>query len=614
MRNNQPVTNAEYLIPDEMILVSRTDLRGTIIYCNKAFCEASGFSEAELLGQPHNIVRHPDMPQRTFADLWEKVAEKKVWHGVLKNRRKNGDYYWVDANISPYFEDGQHAGYLSLRYQASREQIAKAAKHYGSILQGKLLPLFTNKPDKDYVARLQQRLAEKIVAQENYLELHEQEQRVASGYLSKLITLNKLRDASVQFHLKPAANFSGDLIAIARTPDNRLHLLLADSTGHGLSAALAGMPMIHPFYSMTSKGFNIQAIAREMNRKVWEVLPVSHFVAAILVSIDTVSQMVEVWSGGCPPPVILDGRGECVYRFKPRHLAMGILSPDQFDASVEYYSYEDDRYSLLMYSDGVTDLKNADGEQFGLQRLLESAQEVNAEQRWQNILHAIADHADNSAGLNHDDIAIMSAQFKYHGLKPPRKESSPQPVHAIELGTSVWQFALTLDIEQIRKLDVVPLLLDIVQQIERDRERGGEIFMILSELFNNALDHGLLKLDSGLKHHEDGMEKYYEERASRLAGLKTGRIQLFMEKITAPTQKAVLRIRMKDSGKGFDYQAFAARSATPGQFHGRGILLLQSVCRSVHFLGNGSEVEIEFDLPEEAQSNKSSRSPGALIN
>lgn len=601
MRNNLPVSDIEYIVPAGAVFVSKTDLRGVITYGNRDFCEISGFLESELLGEPHNIVRHPDVPQRIFADCWKGLANGKIWHGVIKNRRKNGDYYWIDANISPLIENGQHIGYLSLRYKASPEQIAEAERHYSSLRGWSLPALFRAKQKDDYIAKLQQQLADKIMKQEHYLDSHEQEQRIASRYMNKLIAQDKLRDPAVRFYLKPAANFSGDLIAIARTPDNRLHLLLADSTGHGLSAALAAMPMIHPFYSMTGKGFTIPAIAMEINHKVRESLPSSHFVAAILVSIDTASQMIEVWSGGCPPPLILDEQGNCVYRFKPRHLAMGILTDEQFDTSVEYFSYDNNAYSLLMFSDGVTELENEHKESFGIHGLLDAARIEDFDARTQNIVHAIESHCRTSAS-SIDDIALMMAQFKFDGrrttsaLQPPEKNR-----RQLFRGAVIWQFALTLSMQQIKKLDVVPLLLDIVQQVEKDGERSGEIFMILSEMFNNALDHGVLKLDSRLKHHEDGLERYFEERALRLNTVETGQIQLHLEKVSNTDGSTFLRIRVKDSGNGFDHRHCATQCAEGTARHGRGIPLLYNVCRSVRFFGNGSEVEVEFNLPQETR-------------
>lgn len=441
---------------------------------------------------------------------------------------------------------------------------------------------------------LKRRLAEKLAVQEDNIDRIDQEHRIAAGYMAKLIALDELKDPAVQFHLQPAGNFSGDLIAFSRTPDGRLHLMLADSTGHGLSAALAAMPVIHPFYSMTGKGFGISAIAREINSKVWHALPVSHFVAVILVSIDADGQMVEVWSGGCPPPLILDGEGRLVYQFKPRHTAMGILPPEMFDASVEYFSYDDDGCSLLMFSDGAIELENAGGEQLGLPRLLSAAAAAGPQARMHGMTGAIRDYC-GAGNINNDDIALMLARCELRG-ELVANQVTPQQVPGRTPGKIGWQFALTLDIEQLKHLDVVPLLLGIVQQIEKDKARGGEIFLILSEMFNNALDHGVLQLDSGLKQHEDGMERYFDERIARLASTDAGQIHLHLKKIQSDDSSAFLRIRVKDSGDGFDHQHWSSLIAEGGRRHGRGISLLYNVCRSVQYLGNGSEVVVEFDL------------------
>ncbi len=441
---------------------------------------------------------------------------------------------------------------------------------------------------------LKRRLAEKLAVQEHHLDQLDREHRVAAGYMNKLIAVDTLKDPAVQFHLKSAANFSGDLIAFARTPDGRLHLMLADSTGHGLSAALAAMPVIEPFYAMTGKGFGISAIAREINCKVNQILPVSHFVGAILASIDADGQTVEVWSGGCPPPLILNGSGEPVYRFRARHLAMGILPPELFDDSVEYFSYDDGEHSLLMFSDGVIELENAAGEPFGLPRLLSVASSAETAGRWNRVVGALTEYC-GARTSNHDDIALMMARCELRGLVAGMEVAQKKQMRGLEQGKIGWQFALTLEMEQLRQLDVVPLLLDIVQQIEKGLGQDSQIFLILSEMFCNALEHGLLKLDSGLKQQEDGIEKYFEERALRLAATEGGQIHLHLKKIGNPDGSELLRIRMKDSGEGFDYQNCPARFTEGTLRHGRGIPLLYSVCRSVHYLGNGSEVVVEFD-------------------
>ena len=107
MRKNLPVTNIEYPLNDDTQIVSKTDAKGKLVYFNQQFVDASGFTEAELMGQPHNIVRHPDMPPEAFDDLWTTIKAGMPWTGAVKNRRKNGDFYWVRASATPIWENGQ---------------------------------------------------------------------------------------------------------------------------------------------------------------------------------------------------------------------------------------------------------------------------------------------------------------------------------------------------------------------------------------------------------------------------------------------------------------------------------------------------------------------------
>ena len=136
MRVNLPVSNTEYPIGDDTLILSTTDTKGRITYVNQTFMEVSGFSEDELIGKAHNIVRHPDMPPEAFADLWKTLQAGKPWTGLVKNRRKNGDYYWVLGNATPLIENGTTVGYLSIRTKPSRELIEKVAPIYRQVLNG----------------------------------------------------------------------------------------------------------------------------------------------------------------------------------------------------------------------------------------------------------------------------------------------------------------------------------------------------------------------------------------------------------------------------------------------------------------------------------------------
>ncbi|SNS98606.1 methyl-accepting chemotaxis sensory transducer with Pas/Pac sensor [Pseudomonas segetis] len=137
MRNNQPITQRERTFPAEQRLISTTDLKGQITYCNEAFTAISGFSDAELLRAPHNLVRHPDVPSAVFEHMWTTLKKGRPWMGIVKNRCKNGDHYWVNAYVTPVLDNNQVVGYESVRIKPTSEQIKRAENLYKRINAGK---------------------------------------------------------------------------------------------------------------------------------------------------------------------------------------------------------------------------------------------------------------------------------------------------------------------------------------------------------------------------------------------------------------------------------------------------------------------------------------------
>ncbi len=137
MRQNHPVTQNNIDLAEDQVLVSITDKESRIRFANQAFIDISGFSEEELLGSPQNIVRHPDMPPAVFEAMWKDIKEEKEWLGIIKNRCKNGDHYWVSAYVSPIYENGVHVGYQSVRVKPDPEHVRRAEKLYKRIWKGK---------------------------------------------------------------------------------------------------------------------------------------------------------------------------------------------------------------------------------------------------------------------------------------------------------------------------------------------------------------------------------------------------------------------------------------------------------------------------------------------
>ena len=137
MRQNLPITQTERRLAPGSTLVSTTDLKGRITYCNPAFIEISGFTEQELIGKAHNVVRHPDMPEAAFADMWATIQAGEPWTALVKNRCKNGDFYWVRANATPMLEQGSTVGYMSVRTCPERQEIEAAEALYRDMREGR---------------------------------------------------------------------------------------------------------------------------------------------------------------------------------------------------------------------------------------------------------------------------------------------------------------------------------------------------------------------------------------------------------------------------------------------------------------------------------------------
>ena len=146
MRQNTPITDNEFNLPEGSVLVSKTDLQGNINYVNEDFVNASGYDYDELMDQPHNLLRHPDVPEAVFADFWKTIQAGRPWNQIVKNRRKNGDFYWVEANVTPILKNNKIIGYISVRTPITNAQKQAAVKIYQAIAK-KQLSLTNGQPN-----------------------------------------------------------------------------------------------------------------------------------------------------------------------------------------------------------------------------------------------------------------------------------------------------------------------------------------------------------------------------------------------------------------------------------------------------------------------------------
>ncbi len=461
------------------------------------------------------------------------------------------------------------------------------------------------------IGALQQRLQMVRLLVENrqtlldYQARNEEERSTVLEIMHRLSASNQIDDPQVHFYLQPAERFSGDMIAAARTPAGQLCVMLADSAGHGLTAAIAGIPVLQTFHTMVQKGFSLGAIVTEINCKMKAFLPPNRYVAAILLALDEESSMVSVWNGGCPPAVVLKADGMLAHQFDSRHVPLGILNPDEFDAGVERFCYGPGPCQILLYSDGAVEgsgmeesAPRGDMRQ-GISRLLRAARTADWAARLPRMVETIQQQFAGKP--SDDDISLLLVDCLAEPGRGLKVEGRGQKTEDEGQGTEQveWQFSLTLTAPQLKQLDIVPLLRHVLVQIEHDSAWvGGDLFLVLSELFANALDHGLLKLDSALKHDLEGMERYYEERAACLEQLDYGEIRMMLEKVSFAAGSCI-KITISDSGDGFDHHGWLSTMPDTGtQRHGRGIMLVQNLCHRIEYLGNGSEVVVHCNLAQ----------------
>lgn len=430
----------------------------------------------------------------------------------------------------------------------------------------------------------QRRVEEHAATLERYCEAEEEQKRVAEHLIRRLVNADKLHDPAIHYWISAAETFSGDLVAAARTPGNLLHVLLADGTGHGLAASINVLPIIAPFYRMTEKGFGIDAIVREMNAKVRQLLPEDRFVAATVAAIDFREGYVRVWNGGNPAPFMLSAGGAAEHVFDLRHLPLGVVEDDDFETTAETHSFGADA-QLILYSDGVIEADNDAGETFGLDRLTRALADAPRDARIEAAAQAVSAHiADRVA---RDDISIMAVDC-CHERGEDASPATPQGAAGASAGN--WRFNLRLGAVEVRKVDVVPLLLGLASQFDGARDRSGELFVILSELYNNSLDHGLLRLDSRQKLQPGGMECFLAERQVRLTALEQGEIELEIELFELDGGNW-LRIVCRDSGPGFDHAAVLEGTSLAGELpFGRGLALVRAMSASFEFNEAGNAV------------------------
>lgn len=435
------------------------------------------------------------------------------------------------------------------------------------------------------------RLQATVLQQRDLIARHHEhlmhEQRAAKAVFDKVAHSGCINAApNIRYLQSPYALFNGDLLLAAYTPSGDMHVLLGDFTGHGLPAAIGAMPLAEVFYGMTAKGYGLTQTLREMNAKLKRILPVDMFCCATLLCLSAQRRAVEVWNGGMPEGYVHEVATGRRTPLMSRHLPLGVLSAEAFDDSTEVWPMAlGDRVFLL--SDGVLDTADANDQLFGAERL----QQVFAANRepdrlFEDIEQALAAFR----GQARDDVSMV--EITLQAGQPLR---AAEPMYA-DSGRSCpldWSVSFEFRAQTLRTYNPLPYLLQLLLEIHGLRAQSGALYSVMAELYSNALEHGVLGLDSRLKRDAQGFAQYYRQRHERLAQLDSGYVRVHVQVV--PTDKGgKLTLRLEDSGQGFDVEQELARLVDIDRLSGRGLSLVRQLSSAVGWSDGGRTVCVEF--------------------
>ena len=428
-------------------------------------------------------------------------------------------------------------------------------------------------------------LVEALSERAAQLELHGErmraEQEIALSVFNAIVPRAALDRSGLVYHLSSQSLFNGDLLLAADRPDGCRHFLLGDFTGHGLAGSLGALPVAHMFQGMTQKGFGIDAIAAEINGRLQAQLPDALFLAACLIEMDDRRGLLRIWNGGIPAAYLLAPGGGVLHRFESRHVPLGILGEPDFESDCERWPIAPGQH-LFLATDGVTEQRNPAGEPYGEQRLEVLLQRPLPAAALAEALRKDLEAFSRGAGQT-DDLTFMIAEVLEPGVGTQPGTVAARGAHGH------WALHVRVEADALRLIQPVPVLYHSVREFERRQEGLETLELVLGELVNNAVDHGVLGLDSAMKAGPGGFERYYAEREAALARLEAGHVEIHVTSRPLDDGQELV-VEVADSGRGFPVPSGRIDLEHGGLPFGRGLRLVQSLSRELVFEEGGRRV------------------------
>lgn len=421
--------------------------------------------------------------------------------------------------------------------------------------------------------RLKMQAARQQKELEVWIDEEQKEQRLANHIFSSMTQHLQAEADFFRSLVYSSSTFCGDVVLRQKANDNSWYFLLADSMGHGLAAAVSLIPTLEVFQAMSRKALPLSNIVFELNQKLSRQLPADRFVAAVLIRLDPNRHCIEIWNGAMPPLLLIGHQNGQVHQVRSSNMALGILDDRQVEVSTERFDLRNYQY-LIAYSDGVIESEMADGNELNPQ-LISNLWLEDAPSAFDG-LKTIIDQFHRV----HDDITAVELNLS---LFSSHMQAQQQPVHC----ESAFTLNFCVRGANLQSTDLSGLVINVLSDAGVSQHVCGRAFAVLTELYLNAYEHGVLRLDSSIKQAEDGFVRYYEEkeRRSGLLGLNDF-VQL---EVTWDSVAERLDIKVTDSGTGFIH---GVKTTSDENFHGRGLQLVASLTTELSFNSSGNQIHV----------------------
>jgi len=432
------------------------------------------------------------------------------------------------------------------------------------------------------IRELNQQLNEKnnLLIDLNRHLTHEQE--LIEYFFENAIKQSFLDENIIRYHMSSMSAFNGDILLVERAPRGGFYLILGDFSGHGLTAAMGTLPVAMLFFKMVSESAAVGDIAQEINSQLYKLMPSGMFFTATILELNVRSDILSVWMGGMPENYCFGKTGKLKQMIHSQHMPLGILDDDEFDSATQVF-HVDSEDKIYLYSDGVVEAKNFEGEQFGDDRLKNTLVTGN-DHRFDAVLNELNDFTGNKN--QNDDITLVELTCR-NVPAIDENYNIPENLHTLS-----WHTSVSLSVDDMRTSDTVKNLTNILCAMPYVSRHKGVLYVLLFEIYTNSVDHGILNIKSADKTNDKHFVEYYKRRNEALSKLDEASIN-FDFSFFIENDQPFLKIVVQDSGSGHKPENV---NNSDELLHGRGLKIIHSFSEKVSCTDDGKALNIIYKL------------------